>query len=125
MKTIDRVMAHYNESLDYFKENEIVGIFLQGSQNYRLDTSNSDVDTKLIVVPSFKDICLNKKPISTTHVLDNNEHLDAKDIRLYCQCFRKQNLNFLEILFTPYYYVNPLIKISGIASWSIERKLLE
>ena len=26
------------------------------------------------------------------------------------ETFRKQNLNFLEILFTPYYYVNPLYK---------------
>ena len=110
MKTIDRVMEHYNESLNYFKENEIVGIFLQGSQNYRLDTSNSDVDTKLIVVPSFKDICLNKKPVSTTHVCANEEHIDFKDVRLYMETFRKQNLNFLEILFTPYYYINPLYK---------------
>ena len=108
MKTIDRVMKHYNESLNHFKENEIVGIFLQGSQNYRLDTSNSDVDTKLIVVPSFKDICLNKKPVSTTHVCANEEHIDFKDVRLYMETFRKQNLNFLEILFTPYYYINPL-----------------
>lgn len=110
MKTIDRVMEHYNGSLNYFKENEIVGIFLQGSQNYRLDTSNSDVDTKLIVVPSFKDICLNKKPVSTTHVCANEEHIDFKDVRLYMETFRKQNLNFLEILFTPYYYINPLYK---------------
>ena len=105
-----RVLDHYNESLNDFKENEIVGIFLQGSQNYRLDTSNSDVDTKLIVVPSFKDICLNKKPVSTTHVCANEEHIDFKDVRLYMDTFRKQNLNFLEILFTPYYYVNPLYK---------------
>jgi hypothetical protein len=41
-------------------------------------------------------------------VLDNEEHLDAKDIRLYMQCFRKQNLNFVEILFTPYKIINPM-----------------
>lgn len=40
--------------------------------------------------------------MSTTHVRANNEHIDMKDIRLYVQTFRKQNLNFLEILYTPY-----------------------
>lgn len=108
MTTFERVMEHYNEALRYFPENQIVGIFLQGSQNYGLDLPESDVDTKLIVVPSFKDICLNAKPVSTTHVRENNEHIDFKDIRLYMETFRKQNLNFLEILFTPYFYVNPM-----------------
>ena len=103
-----RLQDHYNESLQYFPEEQIVGIFLQGSQNYGLDYKDSDVDTKLIVVPSFKDVCLNKKPISTTHVRANDEHTDWKDIRLYMETFRKQNLNFLEILFTNFYIVNPM-----------------
>ena len=108
MKTIqNRVIEHYEESLNYFSSDQIVGCFLQGSQNYELDLPSSDVDTKLIVVPNFKDIALNKKPVSTTHVRENNEHTDFKDIRLYIETFRKQNLNFLEILFTPYTYINP------------------
>ena len=101
-----RLKDHYLESLEYFKENQIVGIFLQGSQNYQLDLPNSDVDTKLIVIPSFKDIVLNRKPVSTTHIRANEEHIDFKDIRLYMEVFRKQNLNFLEILFTPYSIIN-------------------
>ena len=101
-----RLKDHYLESLEYFKENQIVGIFLQGSQNYQLDLPNSDVDTKLIVIPSFKDIALNRKPVSTTHIRANEEHIDFKDIRLYMEVFRKQNLNFLEILFTPYSIIN-------------------
>lgn len=109
MKTIkERLVEHYNEALQYFPEDRIVGIFLQGSQNYGLDTERSDVDTKLIVVPSFEDICLNRKPVSTTHIRENNEHIDFKDIRLYMETFRKQNLNFLEILFTNYYIINPM-----------------
>lgn len=99
---------HYNESLQYFPEEQIVGVFLQGSQNYGLDYEGSDIDTKLIVVPSFKDVCLNKKPVSTTHVRANDEHIDWKDVRLYMETFRKQNLNFLEILFTDFYIVNPI-----------------
>jgi predicted nucleotidyltransferase len=108
MTVMERIQDHYDESLEYFKENEIVGIFLQGSQNYGLELPSSDVDTKLIVVPSFKDICLNRKPTSTTHIRANEEHTDWKDIRLYIETFRKQNLNFLEILFTDYFIINPL-----------------
>lgn len=104
------VSKHYEESLQYFSEEQIVGIFLQGSQNYNLDYEGSDIDTKLIVVPNFKDVCLNKKPVSTTHVCKNEEHIDFKDVRLYMETFRKQNLNFLEILFTPFFILNPLYK---------------
>lgn len=105
--TMERVKEHLEESLLHFSEDQIVGVFLQGSQNYELDLPGSDVDTKLIVVPSFKEIALNSKPVSTTHIRANEEHIDFKDIRLYMETFRKQNLNFLEILFTPYQIVNP------------------
>lgn len=104
---MERVKEHYNEALTLFPENRIVGIFLQGSQNYGLDYKESDIDTKLIITPTFEDIAFNKKPISTTYVRENNEHIDFKDIRLYIETFRKQNLNFLEILFTPYKILNP------------------
>ena len=105
-----RVREHYEEALQHFSEYQIVGCFLQGSQNYGLDYEGSDVDTKLIIVPKFADICLNRKPVSTTHVRENNEHIDWKDIRLYMDTFRKQNLNFLEILFTPYCIINPMYR---------------
>lgn len=108
MTVIDRVREHYDEALTYFPEDRIVGIFLQGSQNYGLATPQSDVDTKLIVTPTFKDIAMNRKPVSTTHIRANEEHIDFKDIRLYIQTFRKQNLNFLEILYTDFAIVNPI-----------------
>jgi hypothetical protein len=41
-------------------------------------------------------------------VRENDEHTDWKDIRLYMETFRKQNLNFLEILFTPFAIINPM-----------------
>lgn len=107
---MSRVYDHLDESFQRFDESRIVGIFLQGSQNYGLETPKSDVDTKLIVTPTFDEVVLNKKPISTTHVRANNEHTDLKDIRLMLATFRKQNLNFIEILFTPYAWVNPLFE---------------
>lgn len=106
----EKLEDHYNESLEYFPENQIVGLFYQGSGNYGLDTLSSDVDTKLIVTPSLNDICLNKPPVSTTHIRENNEHIDFKDIRKYVENFKKQNLNFIEILFSPFVIINPLYK---------------
>lgn len=105
---MDSLKEHYQEALEYFQEDRIVGLFLQGSQNYGLDYEGSDIDTKLIVVPTFKDIAMNKKPVSATHICANDEHIDWKDIRLYIQIFKKQNINFVEILFTPYKILNPI-----------------
>ena len=89
-------------------------LVIQGSQNYGLDIYTeeykSDIDTKMLVIPSLEDIVYNKKPISTTYILPNNEHTDIKDIRLYFDNFKKQNVNFVEILFSNYYIVNPKYK---------------
>ena len=85
----------------------VVGIFLYGSQNYNLNYEGSDIDLKAIVIPSINDIVFNNKPISTT--IDIPDGLcDIKDIRLMVQSWRKQNVNFMELLFTEYSYVNPL-----------------
>ena len=70
---------------------KVFGVFLQGSQNYHLDYEGSDIDTKVIVLPTLEDIVLNKSPVSTTHIREDNSHIDLKDIRLMWQCFKKQN----------------------------------
>lgn len=103
-----RVQEHYDAAVELYGD-KVLGVFLQGSWNYgkELCDEQSDVDTKCIVLPSFEDVCLNEKPVSCTHILENEEHLDAKDLRLYMNCFRKQNVNFVEILFTEYKVVNP------------------
>lgn len=105
---------HLEEFQNTYPELELFCICLQGSQNYGLDIYTdeykSDIDTKAIIIPSLYDVVTNKKPVSTTHVLPNNEHLDIKDIRLYFESFKKQNINFVEILFTKFYLVNPKYK---------------
>lgn len=103
-----RLFEHWCEAGLHFQPDQMVGIFLQGSQNYGLETEQSDVDTKLIVLPTFRDIVMNKKAVSTTHIRANDEHIDFKDIRLMFEMFKKQNINFVEILFTPYNLVSSL-----------------
>lgn len=105
-----RLKEHYNEAekLGY----EVIGCYLQGSYNYErmfneITDDESDVDSKCLVLPSFKDFCLGRKPVSFTHEMENGEHLDIKDFRLYLNMFKKQNINAVEILFTYYYIWNP------------------
>ena len=105
---MDKIQEHYQEALKLYPADRIIGIFCQGSQNYGLDYEGSDIDTKCFLVPTLEDIIFNKKPISTTYVRANEEHIDFKDIRLFLTTVRKQNLNFMEILFTKYKIVNPL-----------------
>lgn len=102
-----KIMSRVSEHFDYVKNlgYEPIYIGLYGSQNYELDTLHSDVDTKVIVLPSLEDIVLNKKPLSVELELPNKEHCDIKDIRLMIKSFKKQNINFLEILFTKYFRV--------------------
>lgn len=104
-KIMNRLQEHYDEVLEMGYET--VGIFLQGSQNYNLDYEGSDIDSKVITLPKFEDFVLNKKPVSTTHEMPNKEHVDLKDIRFMFDCFKKQNINFVEILFTKYRIMNP------------------
>ena len=103
---MERLNEHYQEALTIFPKDKILGIFIQGSQNYQLDYVGSDIDTKCIVLPTLEDICLNRKAASYTHVRVNNEHIDFKDLRVITTDFKKQNINFLEVLFSKYKIVN-------------------
>lgn len=104
MNTQEIVRQHHEEAVAL--GHNVFGTFLQGSQNYGLSHAGSDVDTKSLVIPTFRQVCRNSKLVSTTHVRENNEHIDLKDVRLMFQNFLKQNVNMVEILFTDYFVVN-------------------
>ena len=113
MEREEMINQRIHEHYDYLKEQgyEIVGLFLQGSQNYNNDIYTeeymSDIDTKAIVLPTFEDFVRGKEPVSTTLILENNEHIDVKDIRVMFDVIQKSNVNFLEILFTDFKIINP------------------
>ena len=103
-----RIAAHANKVIKKYGKENVLGVFLYGSQNYNLATENSDVDTVAIIVPTFSDLCL-RSPISKELNIDE-EHCNVKDIREYMKMIRKQNINFTETLFTEYCWVNPKYK---------------
>ena len=102
---MNRVREHAKE-VDLLRH-DFFFISAQGSWNYELGYENSDVDTKAVILPRFEEFVLNKDALSTTHILSNNEHIDLKDIRVMFKNFWKQNINFLEVLFSKYCVVNP------------------
>lgn len=108
----NKVLKRVNEHLDYLLEKgyDVAYISLQGSQNYGLDVYTdeykSDVDTKAVILPSFEEVVYNREPKSTTIVLENNEHIDLKDIRVMFDTYKKQNVNYIETLFSEYLIVS-------------------
>ena len=106
------IMNNLKDKYDYLLEKgyKVIALFLQGSQNYNLDIYDddykSDIDAKAIILPTLQDIILNKTPISTTLILDNNEHIEVKDIRIMKDMFIKQNISYIELLYTDFKIVN-------------------
>lgn len=105
---------HLNELKRLRPNYEWVMIAVQGSQNYNLDIDHedykSDIDTIAIVLPPFSNFVNNDKYISETIILDNNEHIDVKDIRQIFDIFAKQNIKYLEILCTDFRIINARYK---------------
>lgn len=116
MNREEKIMKRVKEHYDYLEKEgyEIVFLSLQGSQNYNLDVYDnyykSDIDTKAVVLPSFKDFVYDKKPISKTLILENNEHIDVKDIRIMFELFKKENISYIELLYTKFKIINPEYK---------------
>ena len=102
-KIMVTLKEHYNKAVEMGYE--VLGVFLYGSQNYGLDTSMSDIDSKIIILPSIDDIVLRRKPVSTSVEVAGGL-TDIKDIRVMFEIYKKANINFLETLFTNYYILN-------------------
>ena len=104
-----RVEEHYDYVDNWLGPSRVlVFTALQGSQNYGLDDQFSDVDTKSVIVPEFRDLVFANKRLSTTlNVEPTIEHADVKDLREMVNCWFKQNINFMEVIYTHFYKVNP------------------
>ena len=109
---MERVNQHHQATWDYVekKGGYIIGTFLHGSQNYNLDTAESDVDTISIYVPPV-DFAIVNSPKNHQLIMEDgsNEHCTIKDIRNYINELLKSNPNAIELLYTKYsFYTTPL-----------------
>ena len=74
---LKRLQEHWNYAVRQgIDPDRIVGVFLYGSQNYGFASWESDVDSKLIVVPSFEDMCLKSEWLSKELHLED-EHIEV------------------------------------------------
>jgi len=103
------IMSHLKEHIydANIPNGRFIGVFYQGSANYGLDYEGSDVDSKMIITPTFDGLVTEEKPKDMLLVRKNDEHTDVKDLRLFCDVILNQSINFLEILFTDYRIINP------------------
>ena len=107
------ISARVKEHYDYLVAAgyDVVFTALQGSQNYGLDEYSddycSDVDTKSIILPCLDDFIKAKQPISAVEIMDNNEHAEVKDIRVMFEMFKKENISYIELLYSDYIVFNP------------------
>ena len=100
---------HLKNCVERVKElygDRVLFVGLYGAQNYGLETKSSDYDFKAVIAPCLDDIVFNRKPVSTTIEIEDGL-CDVKDIRLMMGCWKKQNVNFVELLFTKCKWVSP------------------
>lgn len=78
----------------------VLYIGLYGSQNYNLSDSNSDIDTKAIILPTLKDIIF-RNPTSKTVECENG-NIDVKDLITFYDVIKKGNFSYIESINTEY-----------------------
>lgn len=103
-----RLKEHLDEALKNPKIHDWFMIAVNGSYNYNMDTPQSDIDSKLLVIPSLEQL-VNGKSLNYLHCMsDNGEHVEVKDIRHYFATMLKQNINFVETLYAQVWIINPV-----------------
>ena len=100
-----RLEAHYNKAVEHFGEENVMGVFLYGSWNYNTNLPDSDVDTKCILVPNLYNLAVD--PFKVTHLNVDGEICECMSITHMVANWKKQNINFVEILFTSHFKINP------------------
>lgn len=88
------------------RDYHVEGVYLQGSQNYDVHTEKSDVDSKMVLLPTVRSLI---RDIKLTMDMDipcadgSVEKCSIKPYKDFEALFFKGNFNNLEILFTDYH----------------------
>jgi len=108
---------------------DVFGVFLYGSQNYKMDLYTdeymSDVDVKAFVMPSLDDVVRGAKMVSTTLIWHDGSHVEVKDVRLMADLMSKANPAYLELLFTDYFETNLAYKTEVEALLAMRDEVVE
>lgn len=111
---MDRVYLHYEYAVAHYGRDNVLGVFLYGSQNYECDNEGADVDTKCILLPDLYHLAIHPYETKHIHILreegQDPEVCECMTIQHMVHNWKKQNPNFLEIMFTRFYVINPEYK---------------
>lgn len=105
-KVFDQLMRH--EKFARERGYDVVLASVYGSQNYALETKESDVDSYLVVMPSLEDLALNRKPVSkelmyvNENGVPNGEHVVVKDFRVFVEALMNADFHALEVTTSKY-----------------------
>lgn len=78
------------------------GTYLYGSQNYKVDTARSDIDTVTLFVPPLDFAVWHNGPVNKELHLENGEKAVLKDIRTWTQGLMKGCPKDIELLLTQF-----------------------
>lgn len=107
----NKILAAVKRHHDYVasKGYLVVMTSLVGSQNYDLDTENSDIDTFSLIYPPLNDLAKAKEPFAG--LIDYKDgHCEVKDIRLALNLLRKTSPNSVEYFTSKYKVYNPVFE---------------
>lgn len=105
---INCVKAHADKVKEFIKPygaQHIITV-LVGSQNYGLDSENSDIDTYSFVAPSLYNLMTGKEPLNKEYEVEDGKCV-VKDIRLAFNLLRKPSPNSIECFVSKYKYYEP------------------
>jgi len=104
MSILTDVYAHHMK----VKEQGYEPVFtvLIGSQNYKLNNANSDVDTFTFILPSAEDLAFAREPKSGEFEVEDGKCM-YKDIRLALNLLKKTSPNSVECFVGKYRYYEP------------------
>lgn len=109
---ITQALQRYHDRVSHSRE--VMFTALYGSQNYGLDTPESDVDAYSVTVPSRHELIFGcpsgENPVKSTpsnSYCYSTGKVTVKDVRQMMDAYVKQSINFCETLFTPHIIINP------------------
>lgn len=108
MNYIDSLMVDVRFIEDKYPNYDVLGAFLYGSQNYNLDTDDSDVDSIIVLVPSIKAL-LCEKEVSTTYEMEDH-HIVVKDLKAFNKNLLTLSPPAIEPLFSQWKWINDKYK---------------
>ena len=109
---MESLLTHYNLASQWCEDKKcyLISVAVFGSQNYGTVQSNSDLDTKAMIVPPIGAWLYrsSKKDFKDMLLFEDGGHCEITPLYSLFEQFSKGNINFLEWLVTDDIKINPI-----------------